>query len=410
MLIAALVAVAIVAGGAGLVLHRLRNAVVPLDSDAVSVDGAGTRSLLPPGRAGNRMPPAAEQAWLATSRIPGTGGPYEDMARDAMLDLGVLTLPNGATVAGWSPAWRYVWPRDSAIVVAALAATGHEREAEAALAFLQRIQPPDGVFQARYLPDGSGRVPDGRGAQLDGSGWALWALGRWADALPADRRGVALAALDPLLDRSTAAIRAALDRPGGLPAPAMDYWEVRGGTLTLGTVAPLLAGLQSAARLYGQLGEPAAAAGAARRAAGLADRVRSAFGPSYPRSLGGDGSDAAVAMLLPPFTDQRQPALVAAWRETMRSSRRPAGGFAPGAGWKRDGISWTPETALYALTAATLGDRATATTILTWLDRHRTRLGALPEKVLADGRPAAVAPLAWTAAAVLLTLAALGTA
>ena len=40
---------------------------------------------------------------------------------------------------------------------------------------------------------------------------------------------------------------------------------------------------------------------------------------------------------------------------------------------------------------------------LDWLDRHRTPAGSFPEKVLADGRPASVAPLAWTAAAVLLT-------
>jgi len=38
-----------------------------------------------------------------------------------------------------------------------------------------------------------------------------------------------------------------------------------------------------------------------------------------------------------------------------------------------------------------------------WLDAHRTGLGALPEKVLDDGSPAAVAPLAWTAAVTVLT-------
>ena len=35
---------------------------------------------------------------------------------------------------------------------------------------------------------------------------------------------------------------------------------------------------------------------------------------------------------------------------------RPAGGLAPGAAWKRDGISWTPQTSLYALTAAVNGE------------------------------------------------------
>jgi GH15 family glucan-1,4-alpha-glucosidase len=86
---------------------------------------------------------------------------------------------------------------------------------------------------------------------------------------------------------------------------------------------------------------------------------------------------------------------------------RPAGGLAPGAGWRQDGISWTPQTSLYALTAAANGDDAQAHARLAWLDAHRTAMGALPEKVLADGSPAAVAPLAWTAACVVLAVATL---
>jgi glucoamylase len=42
--------------------------------------------------------------------------------------------------------------------------------------------------------------------------------------------------------------------------------------------------------------------------------------------------------------------------------------------------------------------------MLTWLAAHVTRLGTLPEKVDARGRPVSAAPLAWTDAAVLLTL------
>jgi GH15 family glucan-1,4-alpha-glucosidase len=62
---------------------------------------------------------------------------------------------------------------------------------------------------------------------------------------------------------------------------------------------------------------------------------------------------------------------------------------------------------LFALTAATTGRQAEAEHWLDWLDSHRTRLGALPEKVLADSSPAGVAPLAWTSALVVLTVAAL---
>ena len=88
---------------------------------------------------------------------------------------------------------------------------------------------------------------------------------------------------------------------------------------------------------------------------------------------------------------------------------RPGGGLAPGSAWRDDGSSWTPETALFALSAAATGDTATAHRRLGWLQSHRTAAGSLPEQVLYDGRPGSVAPLAWTAALVLLALNALQT-
>ena len=67
-------------------------------------------------------------------------------------------------------------------------------------------------------------------------------------------------------------------------------------------------------------------------------------------------------------------------------------------------MSWTPSTSLLGLALARSGERTAALEILTWLAEHRTEAGSLPEKVLFDGRPAEVAPLAWTAANVLLSL------
>jgi GH15 family glucan-1,4-alpha-glucosidase len=55
------------------------------------------------------------------------------------------------------------------------------------------------------------------------------------------------------------------------------------------------------------------------------------------------------------------------------------------------------------MTAAFLGQRKEALARLRWLDQHRTAAGSLPEKILADGQPAAVSPLAWTAATVVIT-------
>jgi GH15 family glucan-1,4-alpha-glucosidase len=55
------------------------------------------------------------------------------------------------------------------------------------------------------------------------------------------------------------------------------------------------------------------------------------------------------------------------------------------------------------MTAAFIDHRDEALTRLRWLDQHRTAAGSLTEKVLPNGQPAAVSPLAWTAAAVVIT-------
>lgn len=57
---------------------------------------------------------------------------------------------------------------------------------------------------------------------------------------------------------------------------------------------------------------------------------------------------------------------------------------------------------MLAWSAAALGLTREAAGLLDWVDHHRTAVGALPEKVRADGTPAGPAPLAWTCALVLL--------
>jgi GH15 family glucan-1,4-alpha-glucosidase len=180
--------------------------------------------------------------------------------------------------------------------------------------------------------------------------------------------------------------------------------------LSLGTAAPLAFGLEAAVSLQRALGDEALSHQAQQRFTLLRRSIDHQFGAhGYPRYLGGNQPDAAIAFLLPPFTAQADPKIVQAWREAAPLMARPAGGLAPGAGWKNDGISWTPQTALFALTAASIGDRPTAEHWLTWLANHRTSYGALPEKVLSNGDPAGPAPLAWTDAFVLLAMDALET-
>ena len=375
---------------------------------AIPLPGSGMQQAKPAGsaRTGSSPDTASQGSWLVAGRIPEVpelGG--STMVRDALRDLETLSLPYGVPVAGWSPAWRYVWPRDSAFAASALARTGHIADARRILNFLQAAQPASGRFQARYRPDGSG-PPDDRGAELDGSGWAAWALDQVASQLPSgnDRRQL-VGDFGSLLDGSVDAILVSIGDGSALPPASADYWESPERRVTLATCSVLLAGLRSAERLYGVTGDP--------RQVDLTlvgDRfeqtILTAFAADgFPRHPGGPARsvDLGVTFMLSPFAGTGDPAALNSWRRSSSFMRRPAGGLAPGGSWRRDGISWTPTVATYAMASACREPRAQAVDWLRWLDRHRTTAGSLPEKVLANGQPASVAPLAWTAAAVVIT-------
>jgi GH15 family glucan-1,4-alpha-glucosidase len=374
----------------------------------VEVDAAD--ALVPGSRVLARTPDSLElareqAAWLAEGTVPQVRGLDSDMVTAALLDMHVLSRTYGVPVAGWSSPWRYFWPRDSALVAAALARTGHTADAERIVDFLQRMQPESGLFQARYLPDGSG-VPDARGVELDGVGWALWATGQLAGELPTKQRTALVQRHRRLLDRSTSVAMALIDNPSSLPPASADYWEVEETKPTLATAAVLCAGLEAGAELYRILGDVPAAQNAAAGADRLRAAIRSTFGKNgYPRRVGGRGDsiDLGVDFLLPPLGASVDPAVVHAWEQAPLVMSRPGGGLAPGGSWRRDGVSWTNVTASRAMTAAFLGHRDEALAWLRWLDRHRTAAGSLSEKVLPDGQPASVSPLAWTAAAVVMT-------
>jgi glucoamylase len=354
---------------------------------------------------------AEERAWLAAGTVPGATAAERDAAARSLLFLRLLLRPGGAALAAETPYWAYVWPRDASFTAAALAVTGHRREAAAIVMFLAGTQRTDGTWPARSHPDGR-PVDDGRPAQLDAAGWVPWAA--WlATGQGRDR---------DLATRLWPAVRAAADHaaaalgPDGLPPAGPDYWERRERAPTLGTAAALLAGLRAAAHLAGRLAGPAGtgpgpgrALAEGRRAAWtlaaerLDQGVRRRFGPGgYQRYPGGGGPDAAVTWLGPPF-GPADPAVERAVRTAWRRLT-VAGGAVPGRPWL-GGDPWTPATASFALAAMAAGDRPAAEARLAWLLAHRTGLGAFPERVGRDnGAPRSVAPLAWTHALVLLTL------
>ena len=356
--------------------------------------------MIPAGPADPSAEPSAGSTPPPTPTSAGGTGREGRDSREA-LPPGAEVFPPGAVVAAPMSIWRYVWPRDAAFAAAALSAVNLADEALGVLGNLASWQRADGGFEARYTS--SGRVPDNRPAQADGAGWFLWAAGRLlADGVPAadlrDRLGAPLA-------RAASRLLGITDTPSHLPAASPDYWEVAETVLTLGTAAPVLLGLEAAtalARAGIDLGGPAQAL--AERVTAVRSAMERNFAPAWGRHLRRDDVDAAIALVLPPFT--RPLAGARTVRQTAAARmHRPTGGLAPGAGWRDDGISWTPETALMAWSALALGMEEEGTRLLAWLEAHRTAAGTLPEKVLADGAPAGPAPLAWTCALILLATA-----
>lgn len=378
----------------------------------------GTPTLLTSGHwrrrswLAGRLDLLADQSWLDEGVVPGTSTRWVRMVRFALVDLHLLIDPReGSTAAGAAAHWAYTWPRDSAFYAVAMAMTGHTELAITILEHLQDLQARDGSFEARYLRTSEG-VPDNRAPQPDGPALVLWALRAVIHHVPLDDRRAVLRRLRRLHERSVTFVLAATGDGTRLPSAAPDYWEVAEKEVTLGTAAPMAAALDAAAELYGARGLPGRAATLRRAAVSFTAVVHDAFGPGgYQRYVDHGGQDAATCYLMPPFVQQTRRGVREAWLGYQAGAARPGGGLAPGMSWHDDGVSWTPEVAMVAMTAAASGETAIAEAWLDWLDATRTSWESLPEKVLADGSPAGPAPLGWTAACVCIAVAILdGTA
>ncbi|HEY3504882.1 MAG TPA: glycoside hydrolase family 15 protein [Actinocatenispora sp.] len=361
--------------------------------------GAAAPVTVPADDPGAAAAVRESRAWLAAGRVPGRTARDREMSARALLDLRLLTQPNGAVAAAWYGAWAYSWPRDASFVSVALARTGHLAEAYRILRFTAGTQRADGTWDARTTLDGAG-PPDDRQWQLDGNGWVPWALWQWvrAGGDPDDAR-----ALYPTMRRAADYAAASLD-DRGLPPASPDYWEIGTDAPNLGTAAPLLAGLRSATDLARRYGRPDDARRWQRAADRLSDGIAATFGANgYQRTIvDGSGLDSAVAFLAPPFTVAPR-GLDAALQHSFDALRRANGGVVPGEDWQH-AATWTPETMFFALAWSGTGRRAQAAELVDWLAAHRTVLGALPEQVDESGHPSSVAPLAWTDSLALLTL------
>lgn len=377
--------------------------------------GADEVDLLVPGRRTVDGPRAvravdAQDALLAGipfDRLDPTVA-YRGLLEQAALDLWVLSWGLPVAVAGWEGRWRYAWPRDTAHVAVALEALGDGAGAARQMGALARLVQGERV-EARYKPEGGS--PDSRHPQADGLGWVLWAAAETAEHWLGSAHRDAVAGLV----RRCARLALGTLGPSGLPGASPDYWEVDAPRLTLGTVAPILVGLERADEVLSRLGGAGDVelGGRCEASAGRMERaVGEVFGEAgWPRERGRMSRDAAIAFMLPPYRSAggHEGSLRAALEVAGRRMARDNGGYAPGEDWRGDGVAWTPEVAVLAGAWATgEGTAARARELLGWLGAHRTSAGSLPEKVLHDGALAGPAPLAWTAASTVLAVRALG--
>ena len=370
-------------------------------------EGAREPVVVPADEAGAWARIEADRRWLASGEVPGATAEDREVAARALLDIRALLQPNGALAAAWWSAWAYAWPRDGSFAAAALAHTGHPEEALSILRFFAGVQHGDGTWEARYRLDGS-PVGDGRHWQIDANGWVPWAVWQWFQVAPPGQRQATLRELWPMVSAAATYAAASLDE-GGLPQVTPDYWENAIDAPTIANSAALLSGLRASAAIASRLGHVADArtyTSAARRLRAAIDRE---FGPhGYPRTPRPQaGADSLVTVMMPPFVDETPP-VRSAVVDAADALTLPNGGILPGEDWRGNPFdAWTPETAMFALQAASTGREADARRWLGWIYDHRTTLGSLPEKVRADGEPLSVAPLAWTAGIVVLSLTAL---
>src|SRR5450755_3299847 len=190
---------------------------------------AGPGGLVFPSLATSARSP--ELSWLRSGSVPGGTFAQRQVARDALLDLRLLTRPDGAVAAAWFGDWKFAWPRDSSWAAAAFAATGHFGDSLRILRFLARVQDPAGTWAAKYTLSGA-PAPTGPGVELDADGWFPWAVWIWySEHGGGGQRRRELAGLWPAGRRAADAAAASLSADG-LPPPSPDYWEDQVGQPT----------------------------------------------------------------------------------------------------------------------------------------------------------------------------------
>ncbi|MBI4503703.1 MAG: glycoside hydrolase family 15 protein [Gemmatimonadetes bacterium] len=157
--------------------------------------------------------------------------------------------------------YSYMWPRDGALVSAALLRSGHTGAPERFLRFCARVISDNGYVRHKYNPDGTlasswhGYVRDGKPVlpiQEDETALIIWAL--WIYFEMYQRIEETAPLYRSLVTHPADFLLQYVDPTTGLPLPSHDLWEERWGVHAY-TVAAVIAGLRAAARLCDAFGE-----------------------------------------------------------------------------------------------------------------------------------------------------------
>jgi glucoamylase len=211
--------------------------------------------------------------WLQTHR-PDFGDLPEDVSRLYLISLltvrtqidngGAILAANDSDIASTvRDTYSYMWPRDGALVTAALDTAGYLDLTRPFFTFCREVLSKEGYLLHKYNPDktlASSWHPwlrDGRKdlpIQEDETALVLWALWRhfeqWKD----------IEFIKPLyrslICRSGQFLVSYRDPASGLPRPSYDLWEERWGVTSF-TAATVWAGLMAASRFALAFGETA---------------------------------------------------------------------------------------------------------------------------------------------------------
>ena len=349
-------------------------------------------------------------------------------------DGGIVAASDSDVLQFGRDTYNYVWPRDGALVAAALDAAGYGELSRRFFEFCARVISGRGYLLHKYNPDGSVgsswhpwyaedqmQLP----IQEDETALVLWALWRhferWRDveSLKLLYRPLIVTAAEFLEDYR--------DPKTGLPLPSYDLWEERRGVAAF-TCSAVVGGLAAAANFAGLFGDAATAA----RYRAAADAVRAGMARHmfiekagrFARQLIEARPDLTVdASLAGVFAfgafaagDARVVATMNAIRERLWV-KTAIGGYAryeadayhratddpsiPGNPW----IISTLWLARHAIeTAVTAEDVENARPLLDWVAARAAVSGVLPEQVDPfTGRARSVAPLTWSHAEFVFT-------